>query len=191
MKTEWIHPLLADFYAKDEVTEIVVDEDGKAVTETVEQVITNAHGHSIVVTTTQPVYQTFIEYTLFERGETRSIADVWRVAEAHRGKRDDLIQRFLVMADKGLQWGWFDQCSAIILANPDLDEDQLAALFPSRPTPLSWVRWSVENYKRLREIAYPSKEAQFEMQYDDSVSNSKTWQTAIEAVKRQYPKSLL
>lgn len=44
------------------------------------------------------------------------------------------------------------------------------------------------SYKHNRMMAYPTMQAQLDMQYWDSVNGTTTWADAIAAVKAQYPK---
>ena len=44
-------------------------------------------------------------------------------------------------------------------------------------------------YKRLRELAYPTINEQMDMQYWDTVNNTTNWKDAITKVKTDYPKT--
>lgn len=46
-------------------------------------------------------------------------------------------------------------------------------------------------YQELRAAAYPSIEAQLDMQYHDAVNTTATWVEAIAAVKLEYPKPVV
>lgn len=45
-----------------------------------------------------------------------------------------------------------------------------------------------EAYKEKRAAEYPSIQEQLDMQYWDSINGTTTWQDAIDAVKKKYPK---
>ena len=48
--------------------------------------------------------------------------------------------------------------------------------------------YDAEFYQKERAVAYPSIQDQLDMLYWDKVNNTNNWQTAIAAVKSQYPK---
>lgn len=45
-----------------------------------------------------------------------------------------------------------------------------------------------EAYKEKRAAEYPSIQEQLDMQYWDAINGTTTWQDAIDAVKKKYPK---
>ena len=47
--------------------------------------------------------------------------------------------------------------------------------------------WDAQEYARNRELEYVILN-QFEMQYDDKLNGTTTWDDAIEAIKAKYPK---
>lgn len=146
-------------------------------------------------------------------GEFKSLDDVWRVANLHRGKRDDLIRQFLAMVCNATQWRFHDEYIDWLVDEPDIDDNQYyqydesetlkfsqelydAAIQkwkdsePVRPAKLDIEQWFFDNYYPLREAAYPPKEKQLEMQFDDQKHGTNTWFDSIEAVKLQYPQSI-
>lgn len=48
--------------------------------------------------------------------------------------------------------------------------------------------YDAKQYQRDRAKAYPSIQAQLDMQYWDAINGTTTWQDAINAVKAQFPK---
>ena len=126
-----------------------------------------------------------VSVELNPKGELKTLDDVWRVAECHKGKNDAVVKSFLAMYSDSLQWQWHDDVLAI------LDTNALAEL-PKRPAIIDSEGWFLRNYSQLRQCAYPSYNDQFEMQYDDVSANVLTsqsaWRCCIDAIKAQYPK---
>jgi hypothetical protein len=50
------------------------------------------------------------------------------------------------------------------------------------------AEWDAVEYKRARAAAYPSIEAQLDMQYWDAVNGTTVWADTIAAIKEQFPK---
>jgi hypothetical protein len=53
------------------------------------------------------------------------------------------------------------------------------------------AEYNSKQYQRNRAKAYPSIQEQLDLQYWDKINNTDTWEQAINAVKAQYPKSIL
>ena len=182
---------IRDFYQEVTKTEPKLDADGNQITEPKEVPSFDENGNEIMVTIQVPVFHDVVYVELKPKGEFKSLDDVWRVAERHKGKNDALIAKFLAMYSGSLQWQWHDETLAILLAPTILPTD-LEIELPVRPAIIDSEGWFLRNYSRLRQCAYPSYNDQFEMQYDDVSSNvlsgQSAWRRCIDAVKAQYPK---
>jgi hypothetical protein len=53
------------------------------------------------------------------------------------------------------------------------------------------AEYNSKQYQRDRAKAYPSIQEQLDLQYWDKINGTDTWEQAINAVKAQYPKSIL
>ncbi|MEJ2766989.1 hypothetical protein VV869_23865, partial [Photobacterium sp. MCCC 1A19761] len=143
----------------------------------------------------------------------KSWDDVWRIVGRHKGTRDDLIRQFLGMVCNAQQWAFHDEYLTWLQREPSQDDEAFLVLDesgenppsfsaelyqaahtswqaeePVKPDKIDIQQWLYEHYAVLREAAYPAKEKQLEMQFDDLRDGTTTWVESIEAVKAQYPK---
>ena len=70
-------------------------------------------------------------------------------------------------------------------------EQQLGSHLEAEPKEIKIVtpeHWMLINYKELRMAAYPSKEEQMILQFNDMDEGTNTWQESIRTVNKQYPR---
>lgn len=144
--------------------------------------------------------------------ESKSMDDVWQVAQLHRGKRDDLIRSFLEMVNNGtlqrfhhayLRWYQdkpdvknpaFYETQGNPEAQPNFSQDLYDAAVmvwesqePQRPELIAVDQWFIDNAPKLRNLAYPPIEEQMRMRFEDELNGTTTWRDAMQLVNTQYP----
>lgn len=212
---------IRDFYQEVTKTEPLLDAEGNQVLEPKDVPSFDDQGNEITVTIQVPVFHDVVYVELKSRPETKTLDDVWRIANLHKGMRDDLIIMFFNMYNDGTKWIYHDNylCwhNAGIQLSESLEQlklmppDDTAAYEvkadyqvaidnltlsitnhqtnePQTPVIQSADYWMGSNYSALRELAYPSKEKQLEMQYDDKIKKTNHWVESLQVVKEQYPK---
>lgn len=176
---------IRDFYLEVTINEPLLNENGDQVTESKEVPSIDENGNEVMVTVLVPVYHDVVYVELKAKGEFKTLADVWRIAELHKGQNDELIAKFLGMYSESVQWQWHDEVLELLNHPVPIDEE---VVLLERPQIIDVDGWFRQNYARLRQYAYPSCERQLEMMFDDSLTKSNKWQQTIVNVKMQYPK---
>jgi len=147
----------------------------------------------------------------------KSSDDVIRVATKHKGSRDDIVDKFIDLHLGEFQWEWYDTYTIFLdvyaqwaadhlvwiidnqviiawnIANPgDLQDELPEPIAPTEPpqVPITTVeQWRFDNYLILRTASYPSLADQTQLQGEDIVNTTQTWQGAMLAIEAQYPDS--
>ena len=82
----------------------------------------------------------------------------------------------------------------IVNGSDDMDEaevkaaiDKYVADYPAYAE-TEQTKYDAQAYARERETKYPTWQEQLDMQYNDAVNGTATWQDAVKAVKDRFPK---
>lgn len=178
---------IRDFYDVKTKIEPVLDENDDVVMVEEEYQYIDESGIEQTGTRLVPKMQSVDYVVQVPWQEQRTMSDVFAVIAAHKGKRDDLIVKFLELNNNRILREFHDDYLEWFLTPQVLPTD----IEPIAPPVLELIDvgyWMRQNYELLRLAAYPSKEKQFEMQFDDLRDGSTLWVDAISAIKTQYPK---
>lgn len=195
---------LAEFYT----SEMVEQPTGNTFEETF--TYEGEDGRTYTGTRTVAEMQTVELVSLLPFDEAKTLADVWQVVTIHKGKRDDLIRLFLGMVNEGFRQLFYFKYRDWYLSKPTPEEERFSvfddagvaqfvqALYddalvmwqaqePADYETLNIDQWFLDNAQELRKLAYPSREEQMEMQFNDMMNGTTTWQEAIMSINLQYP----
>lgn len=214
-KIENVPAAIAAFYTTETRQVQQFNEDETPVMQEVEYPTFDEDGNPTTITRLEPVYLPVDFVVPVSVPEFKGWDDVWRIVQLHRGSRDDLIRQFLGMVCNAQQWAFHDQYltwyqrepmqddeAFYVYENENIDDSMIYSqtLFnkahqawqaqePVKPPKIDIQQWFYDHYAELREAAYPPKEKQLEMQFDDLKNGTNLWYASIEAVKAQYPKA--
>lgn len=202
-------PLVA-FYKEQTLLELQLNEDGSP--QMVEESFSYEDENGIGQTGTRwvPLYLPVVRVVKIPRTEGKSIDDVWFAARLHKGTRDDLLKSFLGMVNAETAETFHDDYLEWFMSEPKADDPQFVSYdhdgnpyydsvlyqealsnwqskVPADLVLIDVDQWFLDNAQELRKLAYPSREEQMEMQFNDMMNGTTTWQEAIMAVNLQYP----
>lgn len=201
---------IRDFYMEVTQSEPKLDENGDQVYTESTETHQDENGDDVEVIAQTPVYEDVVYVVEKPRTEIKSMSDVWALVRHAKGTNDPLIRDFINMVNTGESWSFHDNYivwlteleflkSLQVSDDPDTEDtdearvhqDKIAyhnTLKPSKPSEINPDVWLRSNYADLRLAAYPPKEKQLEMQFDDGENGTSTWTDYIRRIKAQYPK---
>lgn len=201
---------IADFYHEEVRTEKVVDKDGNDVLKEVPYIGIDDDGEEVELTRFEQTFHDVTYLVSNERGQTASVDEVMRVAEKHKGNRDDVLDTFIGFHLNGVQWAFYDDYMAWLGREPAQEdyivysEETTETVYdqdafnvghkawqgeePKKPTKQKLTTFKKHHYCKLRKFAYASSGEQNDMRFHDATEGTETWIEHVKSVKEQYPK---